>query len=106
MKRKRVSVEQIVAAPRQVELGRTVAEASRQPGVSEQAICRWKKLYGGLQPDQVRDLKLLQEEEVHLKKLVAELSLDKAILRDISARKWPGRSLPGGIWEIPGSPPV
>ena len=90
MKRKRFSVEQIVATLKQIELGMTVAEASRQLGVSEQTIYRWKKLCGGLQSDQVRELKLLQEENVRLKKLVADLSLDKAILQDISAKKWPG----------------
>ena len=90
MKKKRFSVEQIVAVLKQIELGLTVAEASRQVGVSEQAIYRWKKLSGGLQSDQVRELKLLQDENGRLKKLVAELSLDKAILQDIISRKWPG----------------
>ncbi len=90
MKKKRFSVEQIVATLKQIELGMTVAAASRQLGVSEQAIYRWKKVYGGLQSDQVRELKLLQEENTRLKKLVAELSLDKAILQDINSKKWPG----------------
>ena len=90
MKKKRVSVEQIVAVLKQIELGLSVAAASRQVGVSEQAIYRWKKLYGGLQSDQVRELKLLQDENGRLKNLVAELSLDKAILQDINSRKWPG----------------
>ena len=90
MKKKRFSVEQIVATLKQIELGMTVAAASRQLGVSEQAIYRWKKVYGGLQSDQVRELKLLQEENARLKKLVAELSLDKAILQDINKKKWPG----------------
>lgn len=90
MKRKRFSVEQIVATLKQIELGMTVAAASRQLGVSEQAIYRWKKQYGGLQSDQVRELKQLQEENARLKKLVAELSLDKSILQDINAKKWPG----------------
>jgi len=71
VKRKRFSVEQIVATLKQIELGMTVAAASRQLGVSEQAIYRWKKQYGGLQS-------------------VAELSLDKSILQDINAKKWPG----------------
>jgi putative transposase len=90
VKRKRFSVEQIVATLKQIELGMTVAAASRQLGVSEQAIYRWKKQYGGLQSDQVRELKQLQEENARLKKLVAELSLDKSILQDINAKKWPG----------------
>ena len=90
MKKKRFSVEQIVATLKQIELGMTVAAASRQLGVSEQAIYRWQKVYGGLQSDQVRELRLLQGENARLKRLVAELSLDKAILQDINSKKWPG----------------
>lgn len=90
MKRKRFSVEQIVAVLKQAELGMPVAELTRQVGISEQTFYRWKKQYAGLQSDQVRELKQLQEENVRLKKLVAELSLDKAILQDINAKKWPG----------------
>ena len=66
------------------------AELTRQVGISEQAFYRWKKQYGGLQSDQVRELKVLQDENARLKKLVAELSLDKAILQDIHSKKWPG----------------
>jgi len=90
MKRKRFSVEQIVAVLKQIELGMTVADASRQIGVSEQAIYRWKKAYSGLEPDQARELKQLQEENARLKRLVADLSLDKIMLQDINAKKWSG----------------
>ena len=90
MKRKRFSVEQIVAALKQVELGMTVADATRQLGISEQTFYRWKKIYAGLQPDQVRELKQLQEENARLKRLVADLSLDKIMLQDINSKKWPG----------------
>ena len=90
MKKKRFSVEQIVAVLKQIELGLTVAEASRHIGVSEQAIYRWKKAYGGLESDQLRELKQLQDENTRLKRLVADLSLDKVILQDINAKKWPG----------------
>ncbi len=90
MKKKRFSVEQIVAVLKQVELGLTVADAARHMGVSEQAIYRWKKVYGGLESDQVREFKQLQEENTKLKKLVADLSLDKVILQDINAKKWSG----------------
>ncbi len=90
MKRKRFSVEQIVAVLKQVELGMKVADATRQIGVSEQTFYRWKKQYAGLQSDQVRELKMLQDENGRLKKLVAELSLDKAVLQDINSKKWPG----------------
>ena len=67
-----------------------VAEIVRQVGISEQTFYRWRKQYAGLQSDQVRELKQLQDENVRLKKLVAELSLDKAILQDINAKKWSG----------------
>lgn len=90
MKKKRFSVEQIVAALKQIELGLSVADTARQLGVSEQAIYRWKKVYGGLESDQVRELKQLQDENTRLKRLVADLSLDKVILQDINAKKWPG----------------
>ena len=90
MKRKRFSVEQIVVVLKQAELGLSVADLTRQVGISEQPFYRWKKQYGGLQSDQVREFKVLQDENARLKKLVAELSLDKAILQDIHSKKWPG----------------
>ncbi len=90
MKRKRFSVEQIVTVLKQAEAGMPIADLVRQVGISEQTYYRWRKQYAGLQSDQVRELKLLQDENVRLKKLVAELSLDKAILQDINAKKWPG----------------
>lgn len=90
MRKSRFSVEQIAAVLRQAESGMAVADLIRQLGISEQTFYRWKKAYGGLQPDQVRELKQLQEENARLKRLVAELSLDKAILRDVAAKKWGG----------------
>jgi putative transposase len=90
VKRKRFSVEQIVAVLKQAELGLPIGELVRQVGISEQTYYRWKKQYSGLQSDQVRELKQLQDENARLKKLVAELSLDKAILQDINSKKWPG----------------
>ena len=90
MKRKRFSVEQIVAVLKQAELGMPVADVIRQMGISEQTFYRWKKQYAGLQSDQVREFKQLQDENARLKKVVAELTLDKVILQDIVQRKWPG----------------
>lgn len=89
MKRKQYSVEQIVAALKQAELGMPVADLIRQLGISEQTYYRWKKQYAGLESSQVREFKQLQDENARLKKLVAELSLDKAILQDIAVKKWP-----------------
>ena len=88
MKRKRYSVEQIVAAVKQHELGTPVADIVRKLGIAEQTFYRWKKQYGGLEPSQVRELKQLQEENAKLKKLVADPSLDKAMLQDIAQKKW------------------
>ncbi len=90
MRRSRFSVEQIVAVLKQVELGLPVADVIRQLGIAEQTFYRWKKLYGGLQSDQVRELKQLQEENGRLKRVVAELTLDKAMLQDVLQKKWPG----------------
>ena len=87
MKRKRFSVEQIVGILKQAEVGVPVAELCRQAGISQQTFYRWKKQYVGLQVDQVRQLKQLQEENARLKKLVAELSLDKTMLQDVLSKK-------------------
>lgn len=90
MKRKRFSVEQIVAVLKQAELGMPVADLIRQVGISEQTFYQWRKQYAGMQSDQVRELKQLQDENARLKKLVAELSLDKAMLQVINAKEWSG----------------
>ena len=68
VKRKRFSVEQIVAVLKQAELGMAVSDLTRQMGISEQTFYRWKKQYAGLQSDQVRELKQLQDENTRLKK--------------------------------------
>jgi putative transposase len=91
MKRKRFSVEQIVAVLKQAELGLPVADLMRQVGISEQTFYRWKKEYAGLEPTQAREFKQLADENARLKKLVAELSLDKAVLQDVLAKKFPGQ---------------
>ena len=90
MKKSRYTEEQIAFALRQAETGTPVAEVIRKMGISEQTFYRWKKQYAGLQSDQVRELKQLQDENVRLKKLVAELSLDKAILQDVATKNWNG----------------
>jgi putative transposase len=90
MRKRRFSVEQIVAVLKQAELGLPVADLIRQVGISEQTIYRWKKQYAGLESDQVRELKQVVEENARLKRLVAELSLDKAVLQDVLSKKFPG----------------
>ena len=90
MKRKKFSVEQIVAVLKQADLGLPVADLIRQVGISEQTFYRWKKQYAGLESDQVREFRQLAEENGRLKRLVAELSLDKVVLQDVLAKKFPG----------------
>jgi putative transposase len=88
MKKKRFAVEQIVAVLKEAEAGMPVAELIRRIGITEQTFYRWKKQYAGLDSDQARQLKQLQEENERLKKIVAELSMDKAMLADVIKTKW------------------
>jgi putative transposase len=79
VKKKRFAVEQIVAILKQAELGIPIAELIRQVGVSEQTFYRWKKKYSGLEVDQLRQMKQLQEENTRLKRIVADLVTDRAL---------------------------
>jgi transposase-like protein len=87
--RKKHTAEQIVSLLRQVEVavanGKTTAQASRDAAITEQTYYRWRKEFGGLQVDQARRLKELEQENAKLKRLVAELSLDKLVLKDIAS---------------------
>ena len=87
MKQKRFSVEQIVAVLKQAEAGVPIAELIRRVGISEQTFYRWKKQYVGLEVDQVRQMKQLQEENGRLKRLVADLTLEKVMLQDVLSKK-------------------
>ena len=80
-------MEQIVAVLKQAEAGVPLAELIRRMGTSEQTFYRWKKQYIGPEVDQVRELKQLQEENSRLKRLVADLTLDKAMLQDVLSKK-------------------
>ena len=90
MKKSKFTEQQLAFALRQAETGTRVKEIIRKLGITEQTFYRWKKQYSGLESDQARELKQLQDENARLKKLVAELSLDKAILQDVNSKKWPG----------------
>jgi putative transposase len=87
VRKKRLSVEQITGILKQAELGTPVQELCRVHGVSEQSYYRWKKIYGGMEPSESRELKSLREENVKLKRPVANLSLDKAMLQDVLQKK-------------------
>jgi transposase len=86
---KKNTPEQIVSLLRQVEVvvanGKTTAQACKETAITEQMYYRWRKEYGGLQMDQARRLKNLEQENAKLKRLVAELSLDKLVLKDIAS---------------------
>jgi len=86
VKRKSYSPEQIVKLLRGVEAalaaGKTVEEACRELGVADSSYHRWRNQYGGLQTDEVKRLKELEKENERLKRIVADLSLDKAILKE------------------------
>ena len=88
MKKTRLSTEQTAAVLQQAETGVPIKDICRQVGVSEQTFYRWKKVYGGLQPREVRELKQLRDEVTKLKRLVADLSLDKVMLPDVIANKF------------------
>ena len=88
MKKKRFSVEQIVGVLKQAEVGVPIGELVRQVRISEQTFYRWKKRYAKLEMDQVRQLKQLQEENQRLKRLVADLTLDKTMLQDVLVKKF------------------
>jgi transposase-like protein len=86
MVRKTFTPEQIINKLREAEVhinqGVSISEASRRIGVTEQTYYRWRKEYGGLRIEQAKKLKSLEKENARLKKLVADLSLDKAILKE------------------------
>ena len=88
MAKKRPTPEQIVTLLRQIEVatsqGKSVAIACREAGISDQSYYRWRKEYGGLGVDQAKRFKQLEDENSRLKKLVADLSLEKQVLKDIA----------------------
>ena len=88
MKRKRYSDEQIAFALRQADSGTAVEEICRKLGVSEATFYRWKKQFAGMGTVEIRRLKQLEEENAKLKRLVADLSLDKTMLQDVLRKKW------------------
>lgn len=82
MKRKRFSEEQIAFALRQAESGTTIEEICRKLGVSEPTFYRWRKVYAGMGVAEIRRLKQLEDENAKLKRVLADLTLDKAMLQD------------------------
>ena len=88
MPRRPFTEEQIGFALRQVEAGTPVPELCRKLGIAEATFYRWKKKFAGLGDAELRRLKQLEDENRRLKQIVADLTLDKAMLQDVARRKW------------------
>ena len=88
MKRSKFTDEQILAIVKEGEAGRKVSDVCRAHGITEQTYYRWKKVYGGMPPSEARELKQLRDENAKLKRLVADLSLDKVMLQDVVQKKF------------------
>ncbi len=86
MKRSKFTEAQIAFVLKQAEDGTSVAEVCRKAGIAEATFYNWRKKYGGLMPSEMKRLKMLDEENARLKRLVADLSLDKAMLQDVIKR--------------------
>jgi transposase-like protein len=92
MKRTRHSPEQIIAKLREADAklasGANIGQVCQQLGVSEATLHRWRNQYGGMKAGEAKRLKELEQENARLKKLVADLSLDKAMLKELAEGKW------------------
>lgn len=88
MRKSRFTPEQILQALRQAEGGTVVGEIVRKLGVTEATFYRWKKQYAGLDVGELRELRALREENAKLRQVVADLALDKTILKEALGKKW------------------
>jgi putative transposase len=88
MKKSRFSEERIIGVLREQEAGLKTAEVCRKHGISPPTFYAWKAKYGGMSVPDAKRLKQLEDENIRLKKLLAEAMLDNAVLKDITSRKW------------------
>ena len=88
MRKSRYSDEQIAAALRQAEIGTSVADITRKLGISEATVYVWKKRFGSLGTPEIRELRQLRDENMRLKQVVADLTLDRNVLQDVLKKKW------------------
>lgn len=86
--KKRHSIEQIIRVLKHVEGGTGLREVCRDQNISEQTFYRWKRKYGGMDPSEAMRLKELEEENLRLKRLVADQALDIQILKEVNSKKW------------------
>ncbi len=88
MKRKRFSEGQIIGVLKESEAGAKTDDVCRRHGISTATFYNWRKKYGGLEVSEAKRLKQLEDENRRLKRLVADLTLDKQMLQDVASRKW------------------
>ena len=88
MKQKRFTQEQIIRILQEAESGIPVADICRKYNCSEQSFYRWKSKYGGMAISEAKRLRELEKENAELKKIVADLTLDNRMLRDVNEKKW------------------
>lgn len=88
MKRKRFSEEQIIRILKEGEVADNIREVCRQNNITEQTFYRWRNKFGGMEVSDAKRLKTLEKENNELKKVVAELTLDNRMLKDVLTKKW------------------
>lgn len=86
--KKRFTEEQIIKVLKEQESGHPTAEVCRRHGISPGTFYKWKAKFGGMEVSDARKLRALESENARLKRLVADLSLDNAILKDVTSKKW------------------
>ena len=88
MKKSQFTDEQMIGALQQLDNGMAAKDVARDLGVNVQTLYRWRKKFGGMDVNEARRLKQLEDENRRLKRLVADLTLDKQMLQDVNSRKW------------------
>ncbi len=88
MKKSRFSEEQIITVLREQEAGMKTADVCRKHGISSATLYAWKSKYGGMDVSQARKLKVLEEENARLKRLLADTMLDNAVLKEVASKNW------------------